>query len=239
MTFDGEFRGNAHERNHLHESPPVMTMPLVVLAVGAAVAGLVGIPGRSPSARPTSTSSTTSSSRSIAEIHGHESPRPPESRRRVGADRAVGGNRGGAASCSRGRIWGGTVGLARRRGAGRGASRRSTACSRTSTTSTSSTTPPWCAAPGGWRGCCRASTPRSSTALVNVARHFTVVTALLSGFFDRYVVDGLVNLVGYTLSQSSRAVPPAADRSGVAVRPGGRGRGAGAGVRRRYPAIRS
>ncbi len=44
MTFEGEFRGNAHERNHLHESPPVMTMPLVVLAVGAAIAGLVGIP---------------------------------------------------------------------------------------------------------------------------------------------------------------------------------------------------
>ena len=40
--------------------------------------------------------------------------------------------------------------------------------------------------------------------LVNFSRHFTVVTALLSGFFDRYVVDGLVNLVGYVLSQSSR-----------------------------------
>ena len=44
MTFEGEFRGNAHERNHLHESPPVMTMPLVVPAVGAAIAGLIGIP---------------------------------------------------------------------------------------------------------------------------------------------------------------------------------------------------
>jgi NADH-quinone oxidoreductase subunit L len=40
--------------------------------------------------------------------------------------------------------------------------------------------------------------------IVNFARHFTVVTALLSGFFDRYVVDGLVNLVGYVLAQSSR-----------------------------------
>jgi NADH-quinone oxidoreductase subunit L len=40
--------------------------------------------------------------------------------------------------------------------------------------------------------------------LVNFSRHFTVVTALLSGFFDRYVVDGLVNLVGWVLAQSSR-----------------------------------
>jgi NADH-quinone oxidoreductase subunit L len=44
LTFFGEFRGTAEQRNHLHESPTVMTVPLVILAVGAAVAGLIGIP---------------------------------------------------------------------------------------------------------------------------------------------------------------------------------------------------
>jgi NADH-quinone oxidoreductase subunit L len=44
LTFHGEFRGTEEERHHLHESPKVMTVPLVVLAVGACVAGLVGIP---------------------------------------------------------------------------------------------------------------------------------------------------------------------------------------------------
>jgi NADH-quinone oxidoreductase subunit L len=44
MTFWGEFRGSEEQREHLHESPPVMTVPLVVLAVGAAVSGWVGWP---------------------------------------------------------------------------------------------------------------------------------------------------------------------------------------------------
>jgi NADH-quinone oxidoreductase subunit L len=44
MTFWGEFRGSEEQREHLHESPPVMTVPLVVLAVGAVVSGWVGWP---------------------------------------------------------------------------------------------------------------------------------------------------------------------------------------------------
>ena len=40
--------------------------------------------------------------------------------------------------------------------------------------------------------------------LVNGSRHFTVATAFLSGFFDKYVVDGLVNLVAWVLEQGSR-----------------------------------
>jgi NADH-quinone oxidoreductase subunit L len=45
MTFYGEFRGDHHLREHLHESPPVMTMPLVILALGAVFAGFIGLPG--------------------------------------------------------------------------------------------------------------------------------------------------------------------------------------------------
>jgi len=44
LTFEGEFRGTHEQEHHLHESPKVMTLPLVVLAAGAVVAGWVGIP---------------------------------------------------------------------------------------------------------------------------------------------------------------------------------------------------
>jgi NADH-quinone oxidoreductase subunit L len=46
LTFFGEFRGSAEQAHHLHESPAVMTVPLVVLAVGAVGAGWVGLPGK-------------------------------------------------------------------------------------------------------------------------------------------------------------------------------------------------
>jgi NADH-quinone oxidoreductase subunit L len=45
MTFYGPCRADHHTQEHLHESPPVMTMPLVVLAVGALFAGFIGLPG--------------------------------------------------------------------------------------------------------------------------------------------------------------------------------------------------
>ncbi len=41
MTFYGEPRGDHHAHEHAHESPPVMTIPLGVLAVGAVFAGMV------------------------------------------------------------------------------------------------------------------------------------------------------------------------------------------------------
>ena len=39
MTFHGKPRMDHHTLEHVHESPPVMTLPLVVLAIGALVAG--------------------------------------------------------------------------------------------------------------------------------------------------------------------------------------------------------
>jgi NADH-quinone oxidoreductase subunit L len=44
LTFSGSFRGTEEQAHHLHESPPSMVVPLQVLAVGAIVAGLVGVP---------------------------------------------------------------------------------------------------------------------------------------------------------------------------------------------------
>jgi NADH-quinone oxidoreductase subunit L len=44
MTFYGECRADHHTKEHLHESPSLMTMPLVVLAAGAVLAGFIGLP---------------------------------------------------------------------------------------------------------------------------------------------------------------------------------------------------
>jgi NADH-quinone oxidoreductase subunit L len=44
MTFFGRFRGGESMRSHLHESPRVMTWPLVALAAGSIFAGGVGVP---------------------------------------------------------------------------------------------------------------------------------------------------------------------------------------------------
>jgi NADH-quinone oxidoreductase subunit L len=44
LTFSGSFRGGTELERHAHESPPVMTVPLVFLAVGAAFAGFLGVP---------------------------------------------------------------------------------------------------------------------------------------------------------------------------------------------------
>jgi NADH-quinone oxidoreductase subunit L len=43
LTFHGGFRGTRDQREHLHESPAVMTVPLAILAVGALGAGYVGV----------------------------------------------------------------------------------------------------------------------------------------------------------------------------------------------------
>jgi NADH-quinone oxidoreductase subunit L len=44
LTFSGEFRGTPEQAHHLHEAPPTMTVPLVVLAFLSAVGGFVGLP---------------------------------------------------------------------------------------------------------------------------------------------------------------------------------------------------
>ena len=44
MVFFGDCRADHHTQEHLHESPRVMTMPLVILAVGALLAGWIGLP---------------------------------------------------------------------------------------------------------------------------------------------------------------------------------------------------
>ncbi|MDY7034310.1 MAG: NADH-quinone oxidoreductase subunit L [Thermodesulfobacteriota bacterium] len=44
MTFHGESRVDPEVAKHIHESPPVMTNPLIVLAILSTIGGFVGIP---------------------------------------------------------------------------------------------------------------------------------------------------------------------------------------------------
>ncbi|MDB4924311.1 NADH-quinone oxidoreductase subunit L [Mucilaginibacter sp.] len=44
LTFWGKFRGAYEQEHHLHESPPSMTIPLIVLAILSAIGGMIGVP---------------------------------------------------------------------------------------------------------------------------------------------------------------------------------------------------
>ncbi len=44
LTFFGDFRGSSEAAAHVHEAPPTMTLPLVVLAFLSAVGGFLGLP---------------------------------------------------------------------------------------------------------------------------------------------------------------------------------------------------
>jgi len=44
VTFFGDFRGTEDQKHHLHESPAVMTIPLIILAVLSVAGGLLNLP---------------------------------------------------------------------------------------------------------------------------------------------------------------------------------------------------
>jgi len=44
LTFYGDFRGTEKQKDHLHESPKSMTIPLIVLAFLSVVGGFIGLP---------------------------------------------------------------------------------------------------------------------------------------------------------------------------------------------------
>ncbi len=44
LTFFGTFRGTMDQEHHLHESPPVMTVPLIILALLSTFGGFLGMP---------------------------------------------------------------------------------------------------------------------------------------------------------------------------------------------------
>jgi NADH-quinone oxidoreductase subunit L len=44
LTFSGKYRGTHHAEEHIHESPSSMTLPLIILAILAALGGLLNVP---------------------------------------------------------------------------------------------------------------------------------------------------------------------------------------------------
>lgn len=47
LTFFRDFRGTEEQKHHLHESPSLITLPLIILAALATVGGLINLPGSS------------------------------------------------------------------------------------------------------------------------------------------------------------------------------------------------
>ena len=47
LTFFNDFRGTEEQKKHLHESPALITFPLIILAILATVGGLISLPGNS------------------------------------------------------------------------------------------------------------------------------------------------------------------------------------------------
>ena len=47
LTFFNDFRGTEEQKHHLHESPALITFPLIVLAILATVGGVISLPGNS------------------------------------------------------------------------------------------------------------------------------------------------------------------------------------------------
>jgi NADH-quinone oxidoreductase subunit L len=44
LTFSNKFRGTSEKMHHMHESPKVMTIPLMILALLSVIGGFIGIP---------------------------------------------------------------------------------------------------------------------------------------------------------------------------------------------------
>ncbi|MGQ7946123.1 NADH-quinone oxidoreductase subunit L [Flavobacterium sp. WC2509] len=47
LTFFKEFRGTEEQKHHLHESPALITFPLIILAILATIGGAISLPGNS------------------------------------------------------------------------------------------------------------------------------------------------------------------------------------------------
>jgi NADH-quinone oxidoreductase subunit L len=201
MTFFGAFRGTKEQRAHLHESPKAITLPLIVLAAGSALVGLIGIPKLGeldinwfghfldPVVAPVTHGAE----------HGHHAS--------LGLELLLMGVSVGAALLGIWMAWrtfGGERGLE----GGRGWAERFPTAHRLllnkyyvdeiyDATVVKGT---WATARrlfsfdagfiDGW--------------LVNGSRHLTVAVSLLSGFFDKYVIDGIVNLSGLIMRAGSR-----------------------------------
>lgn len=199
MTFHGKFRGSEEQHHHLHESPPSMIIPLIVLAVGAAISGYVGIPKLGYFDINFFDHFVGTVIAHVGISHEHHASVPLEltlmalsvvvalagiwlARRYYGSDRALGEGEKWVARYPRlhrlllNKYW---VDEAYDKTVVRGT---------------------WASA----RALFSFDSKFIDGVLVNGSRHFTVAVSLLTGFFDKYFVDGLVNLTGWLSRATSR-----------------------------------
>jgi NADH-quinone oxidoreductase subunit L len=203
LTFHGEFRGTHEQAHHLHESPKVMTVPLTILAVGAVVSGWIGIPA------------VMTFGKDMNWLHHFLGP--------VIAAVPAGGHGHAMSHAVEWVLIGVSVAvavtgiaLARRWWGRRGVASDATFAARFPAVQRTLENKYWVdefydatVVRGTWAtaaGLYRFDSGFIDGLLVNGARHATVAISLVSGFFDKYVVDGLVNLVGWLSRRSSRAL---------------------------------
>jgi NADH-quinone oxidoreductase subunit L len=204
LTFHGEFRGSEEQAHHLHESPPVMAWPLRILAVGAIVAGWVGIPAALTLEHVDLDAFERFLRPVLAEVGGLGSGEHGLGLSLELLLIALSVGVAVAGLLFAWRVYGGRRGLA-----GDEAFARRT---------------PWLyrllarkyyvdelydatVVRGTWataRALFRFDAGFIDGFLVNGSRNLTVAVSMLSGFFDKYVVDGLVNLTGWILTRLSR-----------------------------------
>ena len=233
MTFTGKPR-DQHVYEHAHESPWVMTVPLIVLAVFSVVRRLglaaVGRRGELPGAHDPPRAARRGDGRLRRTSPTTTSSWRRRRRRPSAADDRAHGAR--AATTWPGMLALGMVGarhrvraadllLPRARpGRGEGAvPRRARASWRTSGTSTSCTARCWCGRRWSSRGWCKRVRPeRASTASSHGAgRGDGAAWRGGDGRFDNGVVDGLVNLVGRRDLRRRRLAARRADRATCAA----------------------
>jgi NADH-quinone oxidoreductase subunit L len=202
LTFDGEFRGTSEQRNHLHESPALMTLPLIVLAAGSAFVGLIGIPAGMTFNKFDPNLFHHFMEPVIAHLpdageHGHLSLLTEWLLILISVTVA------GLGILLATRFYGGGRGLTEgERWAARLPALHKLLANKYWVDELYDAT----IVKGTWglaRGLFRFDAGVIDGLFVMGARHITVAMALLSGFVDKYLVDGLVNFVGWILNRLS------------------------------------
>ena len=200
MTFHGEFRGSEEEWEHVHESPPVMTAPLIVLAIGAVVSGWVGVPKLGKWDWNWFGHYLEPMVYAVGEHHEAHHPSLTVELLLMALSVLVAAigiflawrTYGGAQGLAGGERW-----AARSPGLYRLLVNKYYVDELYDATVVKGT---WATA----RGLFRFDAGFIDGFLVNGSRHVTVGSAYLSGFFDKYVIDGLVNFTGWFLQLGSR-----------------------------------
>ena len=203
MTFLGEFRGTAEQKAHLHESPKVMTVPLVILAAGSVLAGYVGIPKLGPIDWNWFGHYLDPVVAAVAHGEGEHATHHASLTVELILMAASVAVAGFGIWCAwrifgKGRALAGGQSWAERFPAAHKLLENKYYVDEIYDASVVKGT--WATA----RGLFGFDSKFIDGVLVNGSRHLTVGISLLSGFFDKYVVDGLVNLNGWLMQAGSR-----------------------------------